>query len=194
MDYACVGRNGIFDRAAQSESPYGATGPEICDLIVASAVGPGPLARCIDRLRGVEIPLPNPVGYVLFVGGEEDTILTSRDYQYWRAHPLMGGHLCVIGTVGYRHNLVWDRRVVASNDVGQICVYDIGPVCFISRVAEDLVEFLAYGLPEEYIRSQGGARGDGSGVAGPAPAAPYALSSPPEVSHSIIYSHWLPPA
>ncbi|AAF99126.1 pR26 [rat cytomegalovirus strain Maastricht] len=195
MDRVGAGRNGIFDRAARSESPYGASGVEICDLIVAAAVGPGALSRCVRRLRGIEIALPSPAGYVLFVGGEDDTILTPRDYQYWRSHPLMAGQLCVVGTIGYRHTLVWDRRVVAANGAGRICVYDMGPVCFISRVADDLVDFLAYGLPDEYIRSQGDARAGGdSAIVGPAPAAPYALSSPPEAAHSIIYSHWLPPA
>lgn len=206
MADAYPGKNGIFGRVTQSESPYSASGSDVCDLIVASAVGPGALARCVARLRGVEISLPNPVGCVLFVGGEDDTILTQRDYQYWKQHPLMRGMLCVIGTLGYRHTLIWDRRVVATNAAGQICVYDMGPVCFVSRVAQELVEFLAYGLPEEYIASQMDARGGVVDAASGALHAPSVSSSPPtstassDLSHppdfcqSIIYSHWLPPS
>ncbi|AWV68117.1 m26 protein [Murid betaherpesvirus 1] len=137
-----------------ADSPYGASQTEVCELVIAAAMGGERLRGCIQRLRGIEVALPFPVGYILYIGGEEDTILTSCDLQFWRMHPLMCGEVTVIGTLGHRRAFAWDRRVVGVNAVGQVFTYEINDACFIIYVSDNLTQLISDGVSRRYVQVQ----------------------------------------
>lgn len=136
------------------DSPYGASRSELCDLVVCAALGIRQLRGCVERLRGVEIALPYPRGYVYFVGTEDDTVLTRADLRHWKSHPLMFGGLCVIGTIGCRRAFAWDRHVIATNTVGHVYLYEMHTSSFILRIAESLTELLSEGISRRYMQVQ----------------------------------------
>ncbi|ACE95373.1 M26 [Muromegalovirus WP15B] len=138
----------------EADSPYGASQNEVCELVIAAAMGGECLRGCVQRLRGIEVALPFPTGYIFYIGGEEDTILTSCDLHFWRMHPLMCGELTVIGTLGHRRTFAWDRRVVGVNAVGQVFTYEINDACFIMYVSDNLTQLISDGVSRRYIQVQ----------------------------------------
>nr|WEG68755.1 tegument protein UL26 [Mastomys natalensis cytomegalovirus 1]WEG68891.1 tegument protein UL26 [Mastomys natalensis cytomegalovirus 1]WEG71119.1 tegument protein UL26 [Mastomys natalensis cytomegalovirus 1] len=136
------------------DSPYSASGSDICELMFASSVGPHALESCVNRLRGVEVALMYPKGLVFYVGGEDDTILTPRDMQYWKMHPLMLGEVHVIGSIGYKRTLAWDRRVLGVNAVGQVYAYEMYETTFIMKAATTVTELLTQGVCRKYVNLQ----------------------------------------
>lgn len=137
-----------------NDSPYAATPSDICELSVSAAVGTQSLKRCVERLRGIHIVIPNSSGYIYYVGNKEDTILTDCDIQYWKIHPLMHGDICIIGTFGNRRTLTWDRQVVATNAVGHVYIYTMHDQTFITKIADSLTELLTTGLCKQYMKMQ----------------------------------------
>nr|WEG69719.1 tegument protein UL26 [Mastomys natalensis cytomegalovirus 3]WEG69859.1 tegument protein UL26 [Mastomys natalensis cytomegalovirus 3]WEG69999.1 tegument protein UL26 [Mastomys natalensis cytomegalovirus 3]WEG70139.1 tegument protein UL26 [Mastomys natalensis cytomegalovirus 3]WEG70279.1 tegument protein UL26 [Mastomys natalensis cytomegalovirus 3] len=136
------------------ESPYSASTNEVCELVMSAAMGLSDLRRCVSRLRGIEVSLPNPKGYVYYVGEEADTILTSCDMQFWRMHPLMFGEVCVIGTLGVRQSFIWDRNVLAVNALGMVYLYELHKGALIVQVADNLSSLIANGMSEGYMQVQ----------------------------------------
>lgn len=136
------------------DSPYAASPSDVCELSVSSAVGIQSLRRCVDRLRGIHVTIPHSKGYIYFVGNEEDTILTECDIQFWKMHPLMCGEVCLIGTLGHRRTLAWDRHIVAINAVGHVYVYTMHDETFITKIADSLTDLLTIGICQNYMKMQ----------------------------------------
>lgn len=147
-------KRGVVSVPSGYESPYSASCADVCELLVASLFGPGIMKDCVNRMRGLEIALPFPAGYVYYVGCDEDTILTERDLDYWRVHPLMLGEFCVIGAIGHKRTLAWDRRALAVNAAGHIYMYEMYLSSFIVKIAESLAEFISEGLSKNYVQLQ----------------------------------------
>ncbi|AKT72739.1 Cy44 [Cynomolgus cytomegalovirus] len=105
----------------------------------------------VRRNRGRHFDLPYPRGYTLFVCDEDDTILTPRDFSYWRLLPLMKGQLRVIGTIGTDEMFTWDRPVAAIGGCGGIFCYEIGEHNYVVKAANSLSELLKEGVREGYF-------------------------------------------
>ncbi|AKI29792.1 tegument protein UL26 [Mandrillus leucophaeus cytomegalovirus] len=105
----------------------------------------------VRRNRGRHFDIPEPLGFTLFVCDEDDTILTHRDYDYWRILPIMKGQLRVIGTIGNEEMFTWDRAVAAIGGGGEVFCYEVGTTNYVVKAADSLSALLKEGLREGYF-------------------------------------------
>uniref|UniRef100_A0AAU7E0C8 Tegument protein UL26 n=1 Tax=Lemniscomys rat herpesvirus TaxID=3141920 RepID=A0AAU7E0C8_9VIRU len=131
---------------------------EFEELIEAFDAGAVAFVDYVSRARGRELPLAWPQGHVLTLASEDDIILTEKDLDYWRTHSFMGGELYVLGTVGQRGTLVWDRRVVAVNGRGVVYGYEMQESSYIVRVAASLRDLARFGVARSCVTALKGLR------------------------------------
>ncbi len=105
----------------------------------------------VRRNRGRHFDIMWPRGYTLFVCDADDTILTSRDYDYWRLLPIMKGQLRVIGTVGTDEMFSWDRPVAAIGGGGEVFCYEVGDTNYVVKAAESLSALFKEGIRPGYF-------------------------------------------
>ncbi|AEV80887.1 tegument protein UL26 [Saimiriine betaherpesvirus 4] len=99
-----------------------------------------------------EFELPWPSGYTLLICNLQDTILTPRDYQFWRSLPQMEGDLQIIGTVGHKDHLAWDRKIAGINAQGKVFLYEIREQNYVVFAAESLEVLFQQGLRKDYFQ------------------------------------------
>ncbi|AEV80732.1 tegument protein UL26 [Aotine betaherpesvirus 1] len=94
-----------------------------------------------------------PSGFTLLVGTLQDTILTTRDYHFWRGLPQMEGRLQIIGTVGRRQSMAWDRRIAGVAGSGRVYLYEIHEQSYVGLAAGSLKELLSAGIRRDYFNN-----------------------------------------
>ncbi|AAK57064.1 T26 [Tupaiid betaherpesvirus 1] len=111
------------------------------------------LYRQVRDRRGHSLALPWPGDYTLDICLPEDTILTTHDMDHWRRLPCMQGRLCIIGTIGPKTNLAWDRKVTGiGGDQAVYCYEFRAGQNYVIRAADDLETLARQGVDLEYFQ------------------------------------------